>query len=179
MTDDWLVLDPGETVEWTARPRLMRAAPAVVTSLVVAAVALGAAVTVERIALVALLVAAIPGLYGYLRVVNTRFVVTDRSVHRKRGIVGVDVRTVGLDRVQNTRSTRGVLGNVFGYGTVEIEVAGGSDLRFYDVYDPDDVRRLVERLSGARESIPGTVEQWLAVRDELRAIRRLVDAQPK
>lgn len=179
MTDDWLALDPGETVEWEAHPRYMRAAPAIAASLAIASVALGAAVAVDPPFLAALVLAPLPGLYGYLRVVTTRFVVTNRAVYRKRGVVGVDVRTVELDRVQNTRSSRGVLGNAFGYGTVEVEVAGGRDLRFYDVYDPDDVRRLAERLSGARATIPGSIEQWRAVRDELREIRRLLEAQPK
>lgn len=179
MIGDWLALDPEEAIEWEAHPRYMRAAPAVLASLTVAAIAVGAAVVVDPLALAGLLVAPLPGLYGYLRVTNTRFVVTNRAVYRKRGIVGIDVRTVELDRVQNTRSRRGVLGNAFGYGTVDIEVAGGPDLRFYDVYDPDDVRRLIERLGGGRSSIPGTVEQWRAVRDELREIRGLVERQPK
>lgn len=179
MTEDRLGVEPGETVEWSAHPRYMRAAPAVAASVLVAAVVVGLAVTVDPSAIVALLVAPLPGAYGYLSVVNTRFVVTDRAIYRKRGIVGVDVRTVELDRVQNTRSARGVLGNLFGYGTVEVEVAGGPDLRFYDVYDPDDVRRLVERLAGGRRDVPGSLEQWRAVREELRAIRRLLDGQPK
>ena len=179
MTDDRLPVEPGESVEWTARPRYMRAAPAVATSLALAAVAVWAAVAVDPRALAGLVVAPLPGVYRYLSVANTRFVVTDRALYRRRGVLGVDVRTVELDRVQNTRSARGVLGNVFGYGTVEVEVAGGRDLRFYDVYDPEDVRRLVERLAGARGGVPGTVEQWLAVREELRAIRRHLEGQPK
>lgn len=179
MTDEWLELDADESVEWAAHPRYMRAAPAVVASLLVAAVAVAGGVRIDPLAFAALLFAPLPGGYGYLRVVNTRFVVTDRAVYRKRGVLGVDVRTVELDRVQNTRSKRGALGNAFGYGTVEFEVAGGSDLRFFDVYDPDDVRRLVERLGDRRDSIPGTADQWEAVRDELREIRRLVDGQPR
>jgi membrane protein YdbS with pleckstrin-like domain len=179
MTGDWLALDPGETVRWEAHPRYMRAAPAVAASLVIAVAAVGAAVTLDPRGLVGLLLAPLPSLYGYLRVVTTVFVVTDRALYRRRGVVGVEVRTVEHDRVQNTRSSRGVLGNVFGYGTVEVEVAGGRDLRFYDVYDPDDVRRLIERLGGTRLEVPGSVEQWRAVRGELRAIRRLLEAHSK
>jgi membrane protein YdbS with pleckstrin-like domain len=179
MIGDWLALDPDEVVEWEAHPRYMRAAPAVLASVVIAALAVGGAVLVDPLALVAVPIAPLPGLYGYLQVVNTRFVVTNRAVYRKRGILGVDVRTVDLHRVQNTRSRRGVLGNAFGYGTVDLEVAGGPDLRFYDVYDPDDVRRLIERLGGGEAAIPGTIEQWRAVRDELRAIRTHLEGQPK
>lgn len=179
MTDDRLPVEPDESVEWEAHPRFMRAAPAVATSVALAGVVVWAAVVVDPVALAGLLLAPIPAVYGYLAVVNTRFVVTDRALYRVRGILGVDLRSVELDRVQNTRSARGVLGNHFGYGTVEVEVAGGADLQFYDVYDPDDVRRLVERLAGTRGDIPGSIEQWLAVREELRAIRRHLEGQPK
>lgn len=175
MTAAWLTLESGESIEWEANPRRMRAAPAVIVSLAVAAAAIGAGVAVDRLAFAALLVAPLPGLYAYLRVRNTEFVVTDRALYRKRGLLGLDVRTVVLTRVQNTQSTRGILGNAFGYGTVDVEVAGGRDLRFYDIYDPDDVRRLIERLGGKSRDIPGSIEQWRAVRDELRAIRRTVE----
>lgn len=178
MTDDWLDLDPGESVEWDARPRLMRALPAVVVSVLLLAGLLWAALTVDTRLAIAVVVVPLPAVYGYLRVVNTRFVVTNRAVYRKRGIAGIEVRTIELDRVQNTQSTQGVLGTAFGYGTVEIEVAGGPDLRLYDIYDPDDVRRLIEGLGGTRRKIPGSVEQWRAVRAELRAIRRELEDQP-
>ena len=175
MSDDaWLALDPNEAVVWDASPRLMRAAPAALASLAVVLVgAVGVAVG-EPLAGVLLLVAPLPGGYGYLRVRSTRFVVTNRRLYRKRGLLGIDVRTVERRNVQNVRSKQGVLGTRFDYGTVTIELAGGRDLRFYDVYDPDDVRRLLDR--DAQSAIPGTVTQWRAIRDELRELRRLFEA---
>ena len=171
--DDWLTLEPDERIEWEASPRLMRAAPGIAGSLVLVALTVGGAALVDPLVLVGLVVAPIPGAVAYLRVVNTRFIVTNRACHRKSGVLGISVRTVELDRIQNTRSSQGVLGTVFGYGTVEIEVAGGRDLRYFDVYDPDDLRRLVERFAGGHDrELPGTPEQWRAVRDELREIRR-------
>lgn len=179
MSEEWLRLDPGEEIEWESRPRLLRAAPGVVASLALAVLAVGGATLGDPVALAALLLAPLPGAYAYLRVVNTRFVVTNRSLYRKRGLLGIDVRMVELEKIQNTRSKQGVFGTLFGHGTAEIEVAGGRDLRFYDVYDPDDVRRLVERLGSARGTIPGTVAQWKMVREELREIQRLVENRPK
>jgi len=171
--DDWLRLEPDERIEWEASPRLMRAAPGIAGSFVLVVLLVSGAALVDPLAVVGLVVAPIPGVVAYLRVVNTRFIVTNRACHRKSGVLGISVRTVELDRVQNTRSSQGVLGTAFGYGTVEIEVAGGRDLRFFDVYGPGDVRLLVERFAGGHDrETPGTVEQWRAVRDELRAIRR-------
>jgi uncharacterized membrane protein YdbT with pleckstrin-like domain len=179
MTDAWLTPEPGETVEWEATPRLMRTLPAVLVSLALAVAAVGGAVLVDRLALAGLLVAPLPGAYAYLRVVNTRFVLTNRALYRKTGVLGVDVRTVELDRVQNSRSSQGILGTAFGYGSVTVDVAGGADLRYVDIYDPDEVRADIERLAAGTEEIPGTIDQWREVREELRAIRRLLDGQPK
>jgi uncharacterized membrane protein YdbT with pleckstrin-like domain len=179
MTDAWLTLEPGEAVEWETHPRLMRAVPAILVSLALVAVAVVGAVIVDPLALAVLLVAPLPGGYAYLRVVNTRFVLTNRALYRKTGILGIDVRTVELDRVQNSKSSQGVLGTAFGYGTVTVDVAGGSDIRYFDIYDPDEVRADIERLAGGTDDVPGTLEQWREVREELRAIRRLLDGQPK
>ncbi|WP_336136396.1 PH domain-containing protein [Natronomonas amylolytica] len=179
MTDAWLTPDPGETVAWEAHPRLMRAVPAILVSLALVATAVAGAVIVDRLALAVLLVAPLPGAYAYLRVVNTRFVLTNRALYRKTGILGLDVRTVELDRVQNSRSSQGILGTAFGYGTVTVDVAGGSDLRYFDIYDPDEVRADIERLAAGSNEVPGTLAQWREVREELRAIRRLLDGQPK
>jgi len=179
MTDDWLRLEPGEAVQWETHPRLMRAAPGVLFGVVIAAVAVAGGALVDPLVSALLAVALLPAVYAYLRVVNTRYVVTDRALYRKEGIVGIDLRTVEAGRVQNTRSTQDVFGTLFGHGTVEIEVAGGRDLRFADVHDPNDVRRRIERLGDGREELPGTADQWRAVRDELRAIRRSLERQPK
>ena len=180
MTDDWLRPEPGESVQLETHPRLMRAAPGVIIGLVVAVIAVSGGLAVDARLGATVVLAPLPPAYAYLRVVNTGYVVTDRALYRKRGVVGIDLRSVNLRRVQNTRATQGVFGTLFDYGTVEVEVAGGSDLRFAGVYDPNDVRRLVEGLAGASgRSVPGTTEQWRAVRDELRATRRNLERQPK
>ncbi|WP_178916688.1 PH domain-containing protein [Natronomonas gomsonensis] len=179
MTEAWLSLEAGEAVEWEASPRLMRTAPAIAVSLALVAAAIGGSFVVDRLALGLLAIAPLPGAYAYLRVTNTRFVLTNRALYRKSGVLGIDVRTVELDRVQNSTSSQGILGTAFGYGNVAVDVAGGADLRLFDIYGPDDVRADVERLAGRSDEIPGTLEQWQSVREELRAIRRELDGQPK
>jgi hypothetical protein len=63
---------------------------------------------------------------------------------------------------------------VFGYGTVTLEIAGGDDIQFRRIEDPETVRRLVDQATG--EEIPGSLEQWRAVRDEVRALRKAVES---
>lgn len=180
MTHAWLRLEADETVEWETHPRLMRAAPGVVASVVLAGVAVAGGTILDPLGYALVMLAPVPTVYVYLRVVNTRYVVSDRALYRKTGVVGIDLRTVERGRVQNTRSTQGVLGAAFGYGTVEVEVAGGADVRFAGVYDPVDVRRRIERIAGGGASaIPGSLEQWRAVREEVRAIRRALADHPK
>jgi uncharacterized membrane protein YdbT with pleckstrin-like domain len=179
MTPDWLRLEPDEAVHWETHPRLLRAAPGILAGLAVAVAAVAAGVALDPRALAGLLVAPLPAAYASLRVVTTRYVVTDRALYRKRGILGIDLRSIEQTRVQNTRTIQGVFGTAFGHGTVEVEVAGGPDLRFADVQDPNDVRRRIERLGGGRRSVPGSVDQWRAVLAELRAIRRALEAQSR
>jgi len=76
--------------------------------------------------------------------------------------------------VQNSAFSQDALGTLFGYGTVTLEVAGGDDIRFRRIEDPESVRRLVDRATV--DEIPGSLEQWRAVLAELRALRRVVES---
>lgn len=169
--DEWMARGGDEDVLWSGRPRTTSALPAVVGGLVLAVVGIGGTVTQNQsllllLAPIGLLVAG----GGYLRVVKTHYVVTDRALYRKVGILSRDVQRVSLDRVQNSAFTQGVLGSAFDYGTVSVEAAGGGAIVFADIDDPREVRRLVEKQVGSDE-IPGTLDQWQAVRDEVRALR--------
>lgn len=184
---DWLVLDPDESVVWSAHPRLMSILPAVAIGLllVAAGVALPA---VMGEPLAGLLVPVGFGLavWRYLVVRNTWFVVTDRALYAKKGVLGRSVVRVGLERVQNSTYRQHPLGTLFGYGTVAIESADRRTVTFNDIYDPGDVRALVDagadesaemgrRFGDGTDGIPGTVEQWEAVLDEVRGLRHALE----
>lgn len=173
-------LDPGETVVWTGSPRLSAA----IGSLVFGGVLVLAGVTVfvgatlpdipSRSPLVGLVLVVV-GLFvaGY-RVValrRTRYLVTTDALHVRSGVFGRRVARVGLERVQNSAYRQSLAGSVFGYGTVSVEAAGGGDLAFRRIEDPREVRALVDRrVEVAADPIPGTVEQWEAVLEEVRAL---------
>jgi len=176
VTRDWLTLNDGETVAWDGRPRLTTALPGIGIGVALVVGALGVGV-VRGILLLAVPVAFVGCLVAggaYLRVVNTEYVVTDRAVYAKRGIVGRSVTEASLSKVQNSAFSQDALGAVFGYGTVTFEIAGGNDVSFRRIDDPETVRRLVDRAAG--DEIPGSVEQWRAVLEEVRALRDAVES---
>jgi len=194
---DWLPLADGESVAWEDGPRRTTALPgiAVGVGLAVAGVGLAAvgfglvsvgvdfvAVSVSGTVGNTFLLAAPVVLAGvsiaagaYLSVVNTEYVVTDRAVYEKTGVVGITVTEAPLSKVENSAFSQSSLGTVFGYGTVTIETAGGNDVSFRRIDDPQTARRLVDRASG--DVIPGSLTQWRGVRDEVRALRRAVESR--
>lgn len=167
-------VDPVETVRWTGRPRFATVVPEAVIGLGLAAGLLVMAVVSSEswILLLAPVGLAVP-VWKLLVVTNTAFLVTDRAIYRKTGILARNVRRIGLERVQDSAYRQGIRGTLFGYGTVVVEAAGGGQIRFTAVKDPQAVRSLVGRRSGAA-TVPGRVEIWESVLAEVRAIRRAI-----
>jgi uncharacterized membrane protein YdbT with pleckstrin-like domain len=173
-------LDPGESAIWTGSPRLSAAAGGL---LVGAGLALGGlAVLVgawlpdvpSRSPLVGLALVVVGLLVAAYRVVEirrTRYLVTTDALHVRSGVFGRRVARIGLERVQNSAYRQPLAGSVFGYGTVSVEAAGGGELAFRRIENPREVRALVDRrVEIAADPVPGTVEQWEAVLEEVRAL---------
>lgn len=176
MTTAVVPVEPGETELWSGRPRLATVLPAAVLGVVIAlvAIAAGTAAAEPRLALLAPVGLAAPA-WKYLTVTHTAFVVTDRACYRKTGVLSRHVRRIGLARVQNSAYRQGLRGVVLGYGTVVVEAAGGGQIRFHAVREPREVRSLVDRRAGTAD-LPGSLERWEAVLEEVRALRTtLVD----
>lgn len=176
MTGDWFTRGDDEAVQWSGQPRRTVVAPMALAALAVAAVAavyeplLGAVAFVAGVAVVG---------WTYLRLSNTEYVLTDAAVYRKQGVLGEHVTRVDLARVQNTDLKKGVLGNQFGFGDVNVDTAGsaGVELSIDRVSDPEDVRELLldltKRASGdavAGVGSAASVEQALEEARKLRAV---------
>ena len=114
MDADWFSPDAAETVVWRGKPRVRRIIPSVAGALVVSLLAvlvgwvlsgsettLGALVAWSGVAVVVLLAAGWVGL-AYLHVRATDYVLTDRNVYKKTGVLSERVTQVGLGRIQNT-----------------------------------------------------------------------------
>jgi uncharacterized membrane protein YdbT with pleckstrin-like domain len=183
-----------ETVVWTGQPRdrvvLQGVAAGVVGAAVVAVAAVfatGASISTGLVLVgavpLALLAFAVPIGAVWLWRRTTHYVLTDRALYHRTGVVSVTVTELPLGKIQNTAYDQGVLGAVFGHGTVRIDTAGseGAELTLRALDGPAAVhRRISERVDDARrtpDDVPGTTEQWRVVLEEVRRIRGLVDGE--
>ncbi|MBB6646581.1 PH domain-containing protein [Halobellus ruber] len=176
MSDEWWFRDGDERVVWRGQPRLSAALGGVGAGVVVCALAIGAAVTVDpRIALGCAFGVGI-AVWAVLRVRRTAYVLTTRALWLKRGVLGHTVRRVGLSKVQNTAYAQSATGSLFGYGTVTVDVAGGDDLRLRRVEDPRTLQEAIAERAGRSDgTVPGSTEQWQSVLGLLREIRTAVE----
>lgn len=176
---DWLTLEDGETVVWRGVPRIQLVGLGVAAGLVFAA----PAVVVSAIPLPVALLGILPPLAVWLWVTHTEYLLTSEGAYRRSGIVSRRVVSVGAGTIQNVSYSQGITGTLLDHGTVSIETAGGHgvELAFRYVNDPRAVHRHLEDVLAARRrgrasgEVPGRPEQWAAVLEEVRAIRRLVE----
>jgi uncharacterized membrane protein YdbT with pleckstrin-like domain len=138
---------------------------------------------VVGVALAVVLVGLVVIAAAYLSRENTQYVVTDRALYKKSGVLSRDVQRIDFGKVQNTSYAQGFFGSRFGYGSVDVSTAGGSgvEMRFRSVPDPKGVQRLINRrvksdpARDEREESPADV--LADVLTELRAIREAIEAE--
>ncbi|WP_415379229.1 PH domain-containing protein [Halosimplex sp. TS25] len=145
----WLSLEPGEEVVWVGEPTKLRMVGTVATGVVLLPVLIGFVILLAASA-------------SYLSITHTDYVVTNRSLYVKRGILSTNIESVDLDRIQNTEFTQSFWGKQLGFGTIEISTAGssGADISFDDVEDAREVRERISRVQrefgGGRGARDGT-----------------------
>lgn len=100
------------------------------------------------VALWTVLVITLPvALYMYLQLKFTEQGVTNKRVILKRGVIGRRTEEMKLTSIETVEIDQGVIGRVFGYGTVKLTGRGLSDLVFRGVADPMGVKRKIESVS--------------------------------
>lgn len=176
MSGDWWFRHGDESVVWTGQPRLSAALEGVGVGAAVCVLAAVAAVVVDSRAILAGVLGIAVMAWAVLRERRTEYLLTTRALWLKRGVVGRTVRRVRLRKVQNTAYSRSVTGSAFGYGTLTVEVAGGRDLRFRRIDDPQSVQAaIVDRMDNADDDVPGSTAQWQSVLEVVREIRAVVE----
>lgn len=135
---EWLSLEDGEELQWVGQPTTLRLVGTVVAGVVTIPIVVGVFVLL-----------ALP--FQYLRIDHTDYVVTNRSLYVKTGILSTNIESVDLDRIQNTEFTQSFWGTRLGFGTIEISTAGtgGADVTFDDVEDARAVREELTRVQRA------------------------------
>lgn len=162
---EWLSLDGDEEIVWAGGPDRRTLIPAFAIGIPLAIVLIGIVIIVSE----------------YLRVTNTHYVVTNRALYAKTGVLSRDVKRIEHEKVQDISYSQSALGTHFGYGSVEVSTAGGSgvEMAFKSVPDPKAVQRTIsERVDRNRgEPADGRSSEDVlgAILTELRAIREAVE----
>jgi uncharacterized membrane protein YdbT with pleckstrin-like domain len=83
---------------------------------------------------------------GYLRRLFTKYLITNRRLRIRRGIVRREVQETRLERVQNVNYDQSMLDRLLRVGTVDFDTAGtdDSEFRFEWVNRPELVVRAVD-----------------------------------
>jgi len=160
---DWLTLEEGESIQWSSTPHRYSVLPAFIIGIPLSLVLIGIPIVAA----------------SYLQYTNTNYVVTNRGLYSKRGVLSRDVQQIGFDKVQNISYSQSALGSYFGYGSVDVSTAGGSgiELQFRSIPAPAAVQELIAREIDSRQQTESdsTKEDVLdSILTELRVIRQAV-----
>jgi uncharacterized membrane protein YdbT with pleckstrin-like domain len=84
-------------------------------------------------------------LLGWLKRVDTLYMVTDRRIHIRQGIVSRRDHSTTHERIQNVNTNQGLLERMLGIGSVDFDTAGSDDydFTFAGVRDPGALVKLV------------------------------------
>jgi uncharacterized membrane protein YdbT with pleckstrin-like domain len=150
-------LNPGEQVIFEGHPSwrsilgfyVKGIAVTALLALVVGVVTQFAGDEVDKglVTIVAIAGVAVTILAGFVKRIATDYVITDRRLHIKRGIISRTIQETRLVRVQNVNYNQSVLQRVLQIGDVDFDTAAGDDYNFVfaGVAQPEDVVHQVDR----------------------------------
>jgi len=93
------------------------------------------------VALASFAVVLISILYPYIRTGTSEFVVTDKRIIIKVGILGVRTLEMFLNKVENIGVNQTIVGRIFNFGEVTITGSGGTKEIFGNIARPYDFRK--------------------------------------
>lgn len=83
-------------------------------------------------------------IYEWLRLRSIEQGVTNKRVILKKGIISRKSEEMKISSIETVEIIQGVLGRMFGFGTIKVTGRGLSDLLFRKIVDPMDVKRKIE-----------------------------------
>lgn len=86
-------------------------------------------------------------LYEYLRLKYTEQGITSKRIILKTGIISRKSQEIKLKAIETVEIDQGILGRIFGFGSIKVTGQGISDLIFKNVADPMSVKRQIESVS--------------------------------
>ena len=88
-------------------------------------------------------------LWEWLKLRNIEQGVTNKRVVLKKGIISRKSEEMKISSIETVEIIQGVIGRIFGFGTVKVTGRGISDLVFKNINDPMDVKRKIESVGAA------------------------------
>lgn len=83
-------------------------------------------------------------IWEWLRLRSIEQGVTNKRVILKKGIVSRKSEEMKIASVETVEIIQGIIGRIFGFGTIKVTGRGISDLIFKNVDDPMDVKKKIE-----------------------------------
>ncbi len=80
------------------------------------------------------------GIYPFIQNYTDEFVVTDRSIIIKKGLISYFTLEMNLGRIETVNVRQSNLGIIFGYGCITIIGTGRTRESFHDIRNPLDFR---------------------------------------
>ena len=75
--------------------------------------------------------------------------ITNKRVILKKGIVSRKSEEMKISSIETVEIIQGIMGRIFGFGTIKVTGRGISDLVFKNIDDPMDVKRKIEGVETA------------------------------
>ena len=133
---------------------------------------------IARLALFVLLGALVAVAFGYLFWWFHTFRITDEAIEQRKGVMFRQHRQARLDRIQAVDVVQPLLGRIFGFGKLSIEVAGGENsgiqLQFLRLADAEALRNEVLALAAGIKADAAPRQEaphGFHVKDELESFR--------
>ena len=96
-----------------------------------------------------------------VRLNTTNFVVTNRRIVLKKGILQVDVDEMNLSSIEGSHIDQSILGRIFGYGSLTVRGRGETQIKFPTMARPARFRAAAEgaRMAGEIHPVEEAVER--------------------
>jgi uncharacterized membrane protein YdbT with pleckstrin-like domain len=153
-------LHPGETVIYEGHPSWRSIVSFYVVGLVIVAAAVAIGVVADQTGIGAAAAAVIIVLLliiGWLKRITTRYLITNRRMQIRRGLIAKHVEETRVDRVVDVTVHQGVLDRILQIGSVDFDNASaqqGDLFRFAGVAQPERVVRAIDLVHEQSQAAP-------------------------
>ncbi|WP_424436081.1 PH domain-containing protein [Parvibaculum sp.] len=90
-------------------------------------------------------------IYMFLSYYLKEFVITNKRVIYKRGVISRHVDEIDIRRIEGTNLRQGLLGRMLGYGRVIVRGTGVGNINFPLIASPLEFKRLVDKTSNSAD----------------------------